>query len=93
VIVSQKSYLANDQEFCGGLKTFREVAGAGTKGRYDQRLPSVSFALGLNVCLIDTELCGYQVNTVFYDFIGLLWAGKYYPNVCINLHVILDILF
>jgi hypothetical protein len=25
----------------------REVAGASTKGRYDQRLPSVSFALGL----------------------------------------------
>ena len=32
---------------------FREVAGASTKGRYDQRLPSVSFALGLNVCLIE----------------------------------------
>jgi len=34
-------------------RRLREVAGAGTKGRYDQRLPSVSFALGLNVCLID----------------------------------------
>ena len=36
-----------------GRGKFREVAGAGTKGRYDQRLPSVSFALGLNVCLIE----------------------------------------
>ena len=34
-------------------RRLREVAGASTKGRYDQRLPSVSFALGLNVCLID----------------------------------------
>jgi hypothetical protein len=32
------------------------VAGAGTKGRYDQRLPSVSFALGLNVCLIQNQI-------------------------------------
>jgi len=46
-------------------KKVREVAGAGTKGRYDPRLPSVSFALGLNVCLIDNELRGYQVDTVF----------------------------
>jgi hypothetical protein len=37
-------------------KQCREVAGAGTKGRYDQRLPSVSFALGLNVCLIESRI-------------------------------------
>jgi len=36
------------------------------KGRYDQRLPSVSFALGLNYVYLNYDTCGYQENTVFF---------------------------
>jgi hypothetical protein len=40
-------------ELLEDFQRLREVAGAGTKGRYVQRLPSVSFALGLKICLIE----------------------------------------
>ena len=63
-------------EVLGDGKQCREVAGAGTKGRYDQRLPSVSFALGLNVCLIESRIVRLSGKYCIFDpeFAGF---GKY----------------
>ena len=60
-----RNIFVRDLNSCGFAKAFREVAGAGTKGRYDQRLPSVSFALGLIYVLLNQESECYPVNTVF----------------------------
>jgi len=56
VCVCARKRLLGFEAFEQEGRNFREVAGAGTKGRYDQRLPSVSFALGLNVCLIELRM-------------------------------------
>ena len=62
--------------FSGKREDCREVAGAGTKGRYDQRLPSVSFTLGLNLDLIEQGMSGLSGRYCIFQFSVLLWRGQ-----------------